>query len=114
MRLLPGSAKRPHLNQAHYACSLAVAGAQAFTLVELLVVITIIAILAALLLPVLGKGKLTAQGLQCMSNHKQLTLAWKMYTDDNNDTLLYASGFAPYSFMAFSLIRHTAEPPSLI
>ena len=68
-----------------------------FTLVELLVVIAIIAILAALLLPALNKGKLKAQGLQCMSNHKQLTLAWRMYSDDNNERLLYASGWPPYS-----------------
>ncbi len=68
-----------------------------FTLIELLVVIAIVAILAALLLPALNKGKLKAQGIQCMSNHKQLTLAWKMYTDDNSDTLLYASGVYPYS-----------------
>ena len=68
-----------------------------FTLIELLVVIAIIAVLVALLLPVLNKGKLKAQGLQCMSNHKQLTLAWRMYSDDNNDKLLYASGWPPYS-----------------
>ena len=68
-----------------------------FTLIELLVVIAIIAILAALLLPVLNKGKLKAQGIQCMGNHKQLTIAWKMYSDDNNDTLLYASGVPPYT-----------------
>lgn len=67
-----------------------------FTLVELLVVIAIIAILAALLLPALAKAKLKAQGVQCMANHRQLCLAWKMFTDDNNDELLYASGFSPY------------------
>jgi prepilin-type N-terminal cleavage/methylation domain-containing protein len=63
----------------------------AFTLIELLVVVAIIAILAALLLPVLNKGKLKARGVQCMSNHRQLTLAWKMYVDDNRDQLPFAS-----------------------
>jgi prepilin-type N-terminal cleavage/methylation domain-containing protein len=68
-----------------------------FTLIELLVVVAIIAILASLLLPAINKAKLKAQGIQCMSNHKQLTLAWRMYSEDNNDKLLYASGLWPYS-----------------
>ncbi len=63
----------------------------AFTLIELLVVIALIAILISMLLPALGKGKLKAQGLQCMNGHRQLALAWRMYADDNNESLLYAS-----------------------
>ena len=53
-----------------------------FSLVELLVVIAVIAILAALLLPALGRAKSDSQRINCMSHLKQLQLTWVRYADD--------------------------------
>ena len=59
-----------------------------FTLVDLLVVITIIGILAAILLPVLSRAKARTQTTVCQNNLRQLTIAFHAYVDDNNDRIM--------------------------
>ena len=63
---------------------------KAFTLIELLVVIAIIAILMAVLIPALNAAREHGKRAVCLSNLKQLTVAWIMYADDNNGKICTA------------------------
>jgi prepilin-type processing-associated H-X9-DG protein/prepilin-type N-terminal cleavage/methylation domain-containing protein len=67
----------------------------AFTLVELLVVIAVIALLMALLMPALERAREQGQRVVCLNNLHQLTLAWLLYADNNDDKLVNgATGFS--------------------
>ncbi|MCH8118107.1 MAG: prepilin-type N-terminal cleavage/methylation domain-containing protein [Planctomycetes bacterium] len=59
-----------------------------FTLIELLVVIAVIALLIAILIPVLNLAREQAQRAVCLSNLRQLTLAWVLYADDHDGKLV--------------------------
>jgi prepilin-type N-terminal cleavage/methylation domain-containing protein/prepilin-type processing-associated H-X9-DG protein len=61
---------------------------RAFTLIELLVVIAIIALLMSILMPALRAGREQGMRAACLSNLRQLTMAWIMYADDNNDKIV--------------------------
>ena len=65
------------------------AGADAFTLIELLAVIAVIGVLAALLLPALNQARGRAQAMACVNNTKQLGMAALVYAGDNGDRLPY-------------------------
>jgi len=72
----------------------------AFTLIELLVVIAIIGILAAMLLPAIGRGKELARRTSCLNNLKQLSTSMQMYADENDGQFasrmkVKGSGFWP-------------------
>ena len=100
---------------------------QAFTLIELLIVIAIIAILAAILMPVLSSAKQRADQVYCLNNMRQWALAFRMYSDDNNNYVPEegdvgqsinwggsASGLPPYtSTPNFQFAWYNVIPPEL-
>jgi prepilin-type N-terminal cleavage/methylation domain-containing protein/prepilin-type processing-associated H-X9-DG protein len=65
-----------------------------FTLLELLVVVAVIAIMAALLFPALSKAKGRALGIACLNNSRQLAIGWALYADDHDNRLPYNLGGA--------------------
>src|SRR4051812_6749331 len=79
---------------------------RAFTLVELLVVIAVIAILASLLLPVLSKSKLRATDAECLNNQRQLTIANTLYVNDAKGSCPAYGGGARGVWMGQLLAYH--------
>jgi len=80
---------------------------RAFTLIELLVVIAIIAILMAVLMPALHRAREQGRRAACLSNVKQLALAWNMYADENDDKIV--NGATGFSFMDTAWGDHGKE-----
>ncbi len=85
-------------------------GPGAFTLVELLVVVAVIAILASLLLPVLSRAKARALVVACMNHERQMGLALRMYMDDHHAYPFYFVTYANSDGLGFDRWQQSLNP----
>lgn len=89
---------------------------KAFTLVELLVVIVIVVLQLVIIMPLLGASREQAFEAVCLSNQKQLSLAWTSYYNDNDGLLVGGSNYysgskgTPYRWVEFPLYHDTDNP----
>ena len=92
------------------------ASSMGFTLIELLVVIAIIAILAAMLLPVLGRAKEKAKMVQCLANERSISSTIMMDAEDHDSTYVpHVSSIgvlkgAPHNITDFSIPKWAPDP----
>ncbi len=85
--------------------------ASGFTLIELLVVIVVLAILAALLLPALGRATTKARSVACSNRQKQLAFAFKMYVDEQDDGRIPREGYEPFGEVVLNNWSQVAGRP---
>ena len=85
-------------------------GKNGFTLIELLVVIAIIGVLASLLLPALGSAKEQAKLTKCISNQRQIGIAFKLYGDENDTRFPPLAPFQVYGHRSFEFGGGDPDP----